>query len=378
MVCLGYLVLRLPMNLINNRLLEREGMGLTGETYLVGPDLRMRSDSFKDPKNRNIKASLEGSVRDNGVDTQAARDALAGVTGAGIIKDYMGDTALSSYGPLELEGLKWAIIAERNKEEALAPSRAIRNITLAMAVAFAFIAFVLSLLASGRIVRPIRRLTEWSGRIAQGDLTLEDFKVPNNEIGLLNKSFREAVRSLRLSGEVQERHNWLKTGQADLDDRIRGEQEMETMCRNIITFIAKYLNAQVGALYINDGHDVYRLKASYAYKTRKNLSNEFKKGEGLIGQAALERETILLTDVPDDYIRVTSGLGEKGPGNILVMPFNFDDRCIGVIELGSLKSFSKDHHSFLEEASERIAIAMHSAMARDQLQEALKTTPAPG
>ena len=373
-VCLGYLAFQLPLKKLSQRMGFREGMGRTGETYLVGPDRRMRTDSFNDPVHRTVKASLSGTVEQNGVDSKGVREALAGETHVGIMTDYLGRKVLSAHAPVVVDGLQWAILSEIDMEEALSPATALAKITAALAVVVALLVLALSLLASGRITRPIRSLTDWSRRVTGGDLTMVEIEAPKNEIGVLNESFKEAVQSMRAARSEQERRNWQKSGLSDLDDRMRGEQDTEVLCRNIVTFIAKYLQAQVGAFYLNNGRGVFNLKASYAFKTRKNLSNEFKTGEGLIGQAALERQSILLTNVPDDYIAVSSGLGEKPAKNILVMPLVFNESTLGVIELGTFETFSEDQRIFLEENAERISIALHSAAARQQLQKALEVT----
>ncbi len=373
-VCLGYLVFRLPLGHINQRMAEREGMGRTGETILAGPDLRLRSDSFNDPVNRTLRASLSGTVKDNGVGTEPVRRALAGKSGAGINTDYRGTEILVSYAPIPLKGLQWVIVSKVDADEAMAPTVSLLWVTAGLGCGAALLAILVALFVSGRIVRPVRRLTEWSREIAGGELTLVDIKTPKNEIGVLNESFREAVKSLRTAKAAQEQHNWLKTGQSDLDDRMRGEQIMETLCRQVITYVTVYLGAQVGAFYVKDGSGLFRLAASYAYKAPGNLANEFKVGEGLIGQAALEKRPILLTKVPENYITVTSGLGERRPKNILVMPLVFGDATLGVMEMGSFEEFSEDHKAFLEEVGERIAIAIHSASARDRLHEVLVVT----
>ena len=132
---------------------------------------------------------------------------------------------------------------------------------------------------------------------------------------------------------------------------MRGEQNIATFCRNTITCLADYLNAQIGAIYLASDNDHLRLVGSYAFKKRKNLSNEFKFGEGLVGQAALEKESILLTKVPADYIAVSSGLGEAVPRNIVVLPFVLEKEVKGVIELGSLDEFSDTDLAFLNQVA---------------------------
>src|SRR3712207_9514244 len=92
-----------------------------------------------------------------------------------------------------------------------------------------------------------------------------------------------------------------------------------------------------------------KLLSSYAYKERKNIDNRFKLGEGLVGQCALEKEKILLTNVPGDYIRVASGLGEAPPMNIIVLPIVFEGAVTAVMELASFDRFNPTHETFLDQ-----------------------------
>ncbi|MCP4715844.1 MAG: hypothetical protein GY868_12060, partial [Deltaproteobacteria bacterium] len=117
---IGAVVLQLPLTAINSIMQERTGLGESGEVYLVGSDKLMRSDSFLDPQNHSVNASFadpgKGSVK-----TDASSNALAGKSAEEVILDYNGNPVLSAYSPLEIEGLKWAIIAEMDVSEAFCP-----------------------------------------------------------------------------------------------------------------------------------------------------------------------------------------------------------------------------------------------------------------
>jgi len=115
------IVLQLPQEAINGIMQERDGMGKTGETYLVGPDKLMRSDSFLDPQGHSVKASFAGSVAKNGVDTEATSKALSGKTETKIIIDYNGNPVLSSFTPINIWGITWALLAEIDEAEVMAP-----------------------------------------------------------------------------------------------------------------------------------------------------------------------------------------------------------------------------------------------------------------
>ena len=171
--------------------------------------------------------------------------------------------------------------------------------------------------------------------------------------------------------------NWLTTGQAELSNVMRGEPHVATLAKNIVTYLAKYFQAEVGALYVLQPHnDKQRLKlmGSYALSVRKSGYDEFLVGEGLIGQAALERESLLYTDAPAGYLPVFSGLDETTPQQILVTPFTYDGELQGVIELGATHEFTELHLRFIEQVRENIGIAFHSAQTRMQMQTLLAAT----
>lgn len=113
------------------------------------------------------------------------------------------------------------------------------------------------------------------------------------------------------------------------------------------------------------------LRASYAYTQRKNLSNRFVPGENLVGQAALEKEQILIRNVPEDYVRVTSGLGEASPRCLCVTPLLFEGRVKGVLELGTLGELTEPQLEYLRQAAPAIAITLESAQGREELGRAL-------
>ena len=115
-----------------------------------------------------------------------------------------------------------------------------------------------------------------------------------------------------------------------------------------------------------------RLTSTYAYRERKGLRNAFRVGEGLVGQCAFEKERILITDVPDDYIRISSGLGEATPLNIVVLPVIFEGEVKAVIELASFHRFNEIHLSLLDQLTETIAIVLNTIAANMRTEALLK------
>ena len=206
--------------------------------------------------------------------------------------------------------------------------------------------------------------------IAQGNYNAEI--TPRSDKDELVVAFSDMTRTLRESTAQNQREKWLRTSQAELNERLRGEQELTALAQEIISYIASRLNAQVGAIYLGNENKQFRLLSSYAYTKRKNLSNEFKLGEGIVGQVALEKKTILITNIPSDYIAITSGLGEAVPRNLIVVPLVYRDVVEGVIEIASFQEITDTHIDFLNQVAEGIAIAFNSTRSRTKIQQLLE------
>ena len=149
--------LQLSLEAINNIMQQRDGMGQTGETYLVGPDKLMRSDSFLDPKNHSVKASFANPEMGK-VDTEAAREALAGITGAKIITDYNGNPVLSAFAPVKIGDTNWALIAEIDESEAFAAVKTITWLIGIIALCGIIAIVIVALLITRGITNPINRI----------------------------------------------------------------------------------------------------------------------------------------------------------------------------------------------------------------------------
>ncbi|MBF0444877.1 MAG: hypothetical protein HQL68_04760 [Magnetococcales bacterium] len=148
--------LQLSLESINSIMQQRAGMGKSGESYLVGDDKLMRSDSFLDPSNHSVKASLQGSIAKNGVDTEGVKDILFGKTDAKIITDYNGNQVLSAYSPVNISGLNWGLLVEIDLAEVEQPINALVNIILITILVIAAIVVVVALFISNNLITTLR------------------------------------------------------------------------------------------------------------------------------------------------------------------------------------------------------------------------------
>lgn len=185
---------------------------------------------------------------------------------------------------------------------------------------------------------------------------------------------RRFESGLRRANAANARQVWIKTGQAELGDAVCGEQDVEELLTHIVGYLAEYVDARVGALYLAAEDGGFELLAGYAFEKEGASRRGFQPGEGLAGQAVLDKKSILVQDVPEDYVTISSALGETRPRHIFVLPMIYEDQVKGIVELGSLEAFSGKAIEFLEETAENMAIAIHGAQARTQLRDLLERT----
>ncbi len=189
--------LQVPLEAINNIMQQREGMGDTGETYLIGPDKRMRSDSFLDPTGHSVKASFAGTVARNGVDTEISRAVLTGNTGNEKAIDYNGNRVLSAYTPIQVGNTTWGLMAEIDEAEVHAP---IKRLFWSSCIFFGIVAVVVILFAlviAGQIVKPLKKAVEFVQVVASGNLTQRLDINQKDEIGSVADALNGMVKNLR-------------------------------------------------------------------------------------------------------------------------------------------------------------------------------------
>ena len=195
----------------------------------------------------------------------------------------------------------------------------------------------------------------------------EDLSRSATELERNNKQLLEA------RFEVEKR-NWLKTGETELHDVINGAQGLEALGNNIITFLAEYLNAFAGSFYVAVSDQDLQLVGHYAYYETGERPGHLSFSQGLVGQAAVSRRKVVLQEVPADYLKISSSLGATEPRSIVVLPFFFEDKVKGVLELGALHEFNDFHLGFLDEIGNNIGMAVNLCQAREHMAQLLEQT----
>jgi|GEM_PF-623570 len=227
---LGVLVYQISLKSINNIMQERTGMGKTGETYLVGSDKRMRSDSFLDPEGHSVKASFSGNIEKNGVDTEAVREALKGNGGEKVIIDYNGNPVLSAWDPVEIGNTKWVILAEIDEVEVNQPIKSLSLFILIITAGIILTVIVISLLFSQSISSPIKMITEGAERFSIGDIELEGMNWDklnkinkrSDELGGIGKAFAKLIEYFKEKVNISKE---IASGNLDINVTVSSEAD---------------------------------------------------------------------------------------------------------------------------------------------------------
>ncbi|MBD1918138.1 MULTISPECIES: response regulator [Cyanophyceae] len=275
----------------------------------------------------------------------------------------------------ELEEQERQLLEERAAQSQLSAQRTLYTISLGVPASFVLLSLV-GWWLSRNISRPLRNLSDTAEQLADGNLavTLLD-SADQDETGILTRTFNQMVTNLRETIRANEEQRWLKSNLADLSQQLQGQRSLETLAELMLTYVATLVDAQQGVLYLLDPTSApprLKLLSSYAYQERKHLSNEFKLGEGLVGQCALEKQRIVLTEVPQDYIQIRSGLGSAPPLTIVVLPLMFENAVKGVLELASFHRFDDLQLTFLDEASKLTGVMINAIAAYMQTQRLLE------
>ncbi|HWX44200.1 MAG TPA: ATP-binding protein [Solirubrobacteraceae bacterium] len=231
---------------------------------------------------------------------------------------------------------------------------------------------------AGNLTTQVRAIAEVSTAVTQGVLTRSISVEAQGEVAELKDNINQMIANLRDTTKRNEEQDWLKTNLARISGLMQGQRELGTVTQLIMSELTPTVSAQHGAFFLaepGEGEGAktrLRLIASYGYQQRKSISNTFELGEGLVGQAAVERKSILIAEAPADYISITSGLGSAAPASIIVMPILFEEQVLGVIELASLQTYSEIHRTFLEQLMETLGVVLNTIMANMRTEELLQ------
>ncbi|HSP15856.1 MAG TPA: HAMP domain-containing protein [Thermoanaerobaculia bacterium] len=229
---------------------------------------------------------------------------------------------------------------------------------------------------AANLTNQVRAIADVATAVTKGDLTRNITVQADGELAALKDNINDMIRNLRDTTSRNSEQDWLKTNLAKFTRLMQGQKNLQSVSQLILSELAPVVGAAHGVFYIMDtpregAEPRLRLAATYAYRERKHLNKEFMIGEGLVGQAAFEKQRILITDAPEDYIQISSALGEAKPINIVVLPIVFEGQVLAVMELASFTRFSETYLSLLDQITESIGVVINTIQANMRTEELL-------
>ncbi len=463
---IGVFALQITMQTINGMIQQEAGYGKTGQAFLIGSDLYLRSsmrfgDESEILRKKIInKKTLEWKdflqhrddkayLKTNELDEERVTTYDATGKGYYVLGIYRNLNELEKYG------VHWALIEEISHQEAFAFARRLSDIAKISFLITILIVVFISILVTRWFVNPIKLLSSWGKEISTGKLVQKEIKAPQNEIGEMKDTFNQLVASLKtysnvaqlvakgdFSKQVEERskddvlaqsintmvanfrevveqadqiaggdynmlvsprgkkdtlgnalfkmtetlrtnaekfrnEDWLKSGLNALDGVLKGKNNIEELSEGIIKFFSTYLEAQVGLIYLYDEEkELLKLSGTYAVSGGDTQpSEQYKPGEGIVGQAFTDRKRLLITDRENgDIPLIDMGLGSNTPRMLAVVPFSFENQVIGVLEMGSVNNFSQLQLNFMDLAVQDLALAVITLNSHLKVRKLLEQT----
>lgn len=404
------LVLQMSEKSIDKILNSKSTLGILSNSYVVGLNRERQSELRCNTSFGKIGEHFTNRLIDMAL-KKGDSDELK-------VKEESGETTLISYMPLNVKGISWAIFASIKRADILEPARRILQNNLFATLFILFFIIVAGLNLAKKITTPIVALKEKLLDLSLGILpkaeievkskseigdiqtafnkvvaTLKDYLKFANKIGKnqldaqfepksykdalgtalieMQKNLIESDKTAKLRKTEEEKQKWMTEGIARFGDILRqNTNSLEEQGDNIVINLVNFLNVNQGGLFVlnkDNKRDKYlQLISCFAYGRKKYLEKRINIGEGLVGACYIEKETIHLTNIPEDYPEITSGLGGSKPKAVLMVPLKMDVKILGVIELVSFNEFKDFEISFVEKIAENIASTIASAQINVQ------------
>jgi len=227
---------------------------------------------------------------------------------------------------------------------------------------------------AGNLTRQVRAIAEVTSAVATGDLTRFISVEAQGEVAELKDNINAMVQSLRETTRAYQEQEWLQSSLARMARQMQGHRDLGVVAELIMNDLIPLVGAQHGTFFLaeaNGGDTRLRLIAGYGLRADIEAPSQFRLGQSLIGQVAKTKKPIVVTDLPADYVKISSGLGEAAPANLMVLPIVFEDRVLGVIEAGSFSPFTQGHRDFLEQLMETIGVNVNAITANSRTEALL-------
>lgn len=354
----GVIAAQLPSRPLNDLMQDKTGLGESGETFLVGKDGWMLTDSRFAAESTTLRKQLK---------TAAVQRVLAGEDGQIVAPDYRGELVTVSFKPLQPypgalgETPRWGLIAKIDQAEALRGLEHQRQALLMAGLLLALIASLFGAWAARGVSRPIMGMQRALVKLAHGEPAPVPGLERSDEIG----SMAQAVESFRQMSEQIERSHWLNEHLAGLTNLVTSQFTMKEVPDAILNYFCQTLDVPVAALYLYDKQQVYSRAGMHGLARRSQAEDHFPPGVGLVGQCARDRQAVILSPVPEGLAVISAGLTEFAPRELVLYPIPHKNEVLGVLELATLRNLSPRQHEFLTAAAASLGLHLANLQAAE-------------
>jgi PAS domain S-box-containing protein len=367
------------------------GLGKTGEVLLVRKDSNTKKIALVSPERKDTTSAIR-LIDEREPFATAVAPAFEGKSASSETTDYLGNKAFQVSKSIDAGNL--ALVAKMDVEEAHGQVSDLTNTFFYGGLCVVLLATLMAMVFARALTRPLFAIRNTLGLVAQGMLPEVSDERSNDEFGQMGRKVDELVQTLRKNADFAKRigegkydtqfksasdddilgmslltmrknlieneardteRNWIVRGVAEISEILRMHDSIDQLGDDVIRFILGKIGAIQGAFYVVNDEvtpNLIEMRASFAYNRKKYLKSKFKFAEGLVGQAAIEKDTILRTEVPDDFVTLTSGiLGDQKPTCILIVPLITNEEVYGVLEFAGFKKFEASQVNFVKELS---------------------------
>ena len=230
---------------------------------------------------------------------------------------------------------------------------------------------------AANLTTQVRAIADVATAVTKGDLTRSIAVEALGEVAALKDNINEMIVNLAETTRKNTDQDWLKTNIAKFTGMMQGQRDLLTVAKLLLSELTPLVGAQLGTFYVADHSDESEsLKLLAAYGSNDSVKAQFGMGQGLVGQCGFEKRRILVTDVPKDYVKITSSLGEGTPLSIVVLPVLFEGEARAVIELASFRHFNDVNLAFLDQLTQGIGIVLNTIAATMRTEQLLKQSQA--
>lgn len=367
-------------------------LGKTGEVLIISHDLSSKKVIVQSPVKLDPVSGLKPYDLN---DTRASIVRLAEETesGTGLTYDYRNQQVMAAWAKTKIGS--WVVATKYDyPEEVAAAKKSLREIYLMAGLTIVTLAVLLSMIFARSLAQPLNNMRNTLEMVARGELPEKQDHHARDEFGNMSEKVDELVEVLKGNADFAQKvgegkfdaefkpasdndtlglslinmrnnlienerrdkeRNWIVRGVAEVGEILRSHDSLEALGDDVIKFIIGKIEAVQGAFYVvndDEGERLIEMRASFAYSRKKYLKKTFRFAEGLVGQAAIEQDTILRTEIPDEYVTISSGLlGDQKPTCLLIVPLITNEEVFGVLEFAGIKRFDPSQVKFVQELS---------------------------